>query len=307
MKVADMAGWVTLALLAAAMPSPAWAQASPGQATAPARAPRSASGAYEAKDWPLCAQRYGIQADRVPPVRDAAYGAACCLAMAGDVEGAFARLQKIPSDQLPSHFADDSDLVSLHGDPRWIALSARHRADTQAQTARLDTALLDELRQRVDRDQAVRDRIIQDPQDAAAHEELVAVDRDNTAWLKAYLAAHGWPSHAKVGRGGSQAFWLLAQHADADPQFQAQVLDLMGAAVARGEASGAHLAYLTDRVRLAQGKPQLYGTQFENSEGLWRPRTLEDPEHVDARRAALGMDSLAEYTATMEDVYAGRP
>ena len=70
-----------------------------------------AVGAYKAKDYPACARLYGQQADRTPPVRGAAYDAACCLALAGDKEAALARLAATPSDQLRSHIADDADLT----------------------------------------------------------------------------------------------------------------------------------------------------------------------------------------------------
>ncbi|MBD9470834.1 DUF6624 domain-containing protein [Pseudoxanthomonas sp. PXM01] len=265
---------------------------------------RSALGAYKAKDYPACARLYGQQADRTPPVRGAAYDTACCLALAGDSEGALSRLEATPSDLLRSHIADDADLVSLHDDPRWQVLLARYRGDMASLVSRRDDALLDELQHRIDKDQEARNRAMRDPENAAVAATLGEVDRDNTAWLKAYLAEHGWPGYDLVGRSGSQGFFLLAQHADQDPAFQEQVLVMLHDAVSRQQASGIHLAYLTDRVRLAQGKPQLYGTQFHTVDGKLQPQAIEDAEHVEARRAALGMESLAEYTANIEDMYA---
>jgi hypothetical protein len=54
----------------------------------------------------------------------------------------------------------------------------------------------------------------------------------------------------------------LAQYTDARPEFQRRCLDLVTDAVAAGEADPGHLAYLTDRVLCAEGRPQRYGTQF---------------------------------------------
>ncbi len=42
----------------------------------------------------------------------------------------------------------------------------------------------------------------------------------------------------------------------------AQCLLLMEQAVSKGEASAKDYAYLLDRVRMNQGRPQVYGTQF---------------------------------------------
>src|SRR5207244_6160203 len=89
-----------------------------------------------------------------------------------------------------------------------------------------------------------------------------AIDADNTAWLKDVVRRHGWPGCSLVGAEAANAAWLLVQHADRDPAFQRECLSLMEAAVAAGDASPADLAYLTDRVLRAEGKPQRYGTQF---------------------------------------------
>ncbi|MDR2212648.1 MAG: hypothetical protein LBE21_03350, partial [Pseudomonadales bacterium] len=126
-----------------------------------------------------------------------------------------------------------------------------------------DQALRDELVQRMETDQAVRRTVMEqgDSPDSDVLEKMVAIDRDNTAWLKRIIAEKGWPTISLVGDDGASAAWLLVQHADADPDFQAQVLSLMEASVAKQEASPGNFALLTDRVLSAQGKPQRYGTQ----------------------------------------------
>ena len=71
-----------------------------------------------------------------------------------------------------------------------------------------------------------------------------------------------------------------------------------------GEVSTKDIAYLTDRVLLAEGKPQRYGTQFlKDSAGKWVPKTLEDPDHVEERRRAVGLQSLADYARAMSETY----
>lgn len=98
------------------------------------------------------------------------------------------------------------------------------------------------------------------PDEVAA--EWQRVDAENTRWLCELLTMRGWPGRTLVGEEGAQAAWLLAQHADQDPTLQRAFLDALRGAVAQGEASPAHLAYLEDRVRVHAGQPQLYGTQF---------------------------------------------
>lgn len=122
-------------------------------------------------------------------------------------------------------------------------------------------------------------------------------DAENLPWIRRVIAEHGWPGRSDVGDDGAQAAWLLVQHADADPAFQRECLGLLTAAVSRGEAERPHLALLTDRVLVAEGQPQEYGTQLEARGGEWAPIEMRDPDGVDARRAGMSLPPLAEYVA----------
>lgn len=127
-------------------------------------------------------------------------------------------------------------------------------------------------------------------------DRLQAVDAENTTRMKTIVASHGWPGHSLVGADGAQAAWLLVQHADRDLPFQRACLELLSESVQAGDADAAHEAYLTDRVLVAEGKSQLYGTQFRlAADGSWEPRPLDSPEQVDVRRRRVGLESLDEY------------
>ena len=134
-------------------------------------------------------------------------------------------------------------------------------------------------------------------------EAVKAVDAENLPWLKQVIREHRWPGSSLAGTDGASAAWLLVQHADADPAFQRQCLDLMTTAAGQGEASRGHLAYLTDRVLLAEGAPQGYGTQATIRDGRYVPMNLRDPVGVDERRASVGLPPLAEYLDHMAQPY----
>ncbi|WP_182875005.1 hypothetical protein [Microbispora sp. H10670] len=56
-------------------------------------------------------------------------------------------------------------------------------------------------------------------------------------------------------------------------------------------------------MRVNSGRPQLYGTQFYgDSDGSY---PIEGVEHLDERRAAVGLDPFAEYKATMRGLDVG--
>ena len=153
----------------------------------------------------------------------------------------------------------------------------------------MDENLRAELRRRADVDQAARNALDPDAMEQA--------DAENLPWLKQVIADHGWPGRSAVGEDGAAAAWLLMQHADRDPAFQRECLGLLTAAADAAEATKARVAYLTDRVLLAEGHPQEYGTQITGRDRQWVPRNLRDPDHVDERRAEMSLGPLAGYLA----------
>ena len=157
------------------------------------------------------------------------------------------------------------------------------------------SALRSELLTMAEKDQAVRGRINAEGETPGLLEEESRIDVRNTARMKLIVDEFGWPTRSMVGKDGAWATWLLAMHADHDTEFQRRCLDLMKAALKRDEVSAVHVAYLTDRVRTREGKPQVYGTQYGVIDGVRRYFPIEDLEHVEERRAEVGLPPLGKY------------
>lgn len=162
----------------------------------------------------------------------------------------------------------------------------------------MNIKLRDELLRRVYIDQAQRKVPLETMRTEQWRQKLTEIDEDNTAWLKLTVEQFGWPAVSLVGDEASHAAWLLVQHADHDRPFQAKCLELMRVA-APGEVQPAGLAYLEDRLLAAEGKPLKYGTQFVRAadDSAWVPQAIDDPDHVDERRAAMGLSTLAKNIA----------
>ncbi len=232
-----------------------------------------------------------------------AYNAACTASLAGEKAEAFTWLERAMDAGFSntSHLVQDPDLAPLRADPAFARLVEKSTANDAKLNAAQDPALRDELLKMMEVDQAARMELIRGNfKDEAAKERLRAIDTKNTARLKEVIAQKGWPGKTLVGKRAANAAWLLVQHADLDPAFQKQCLPLLEKAVAAGEAEGQHLAYLTDRVLVAEKKPQRYGSQFHEVNGKLVPQPIEDEARVDERRAAVGLGTLAEYAAQME-------
>lgn len=165
--------------------------------------------------------------------------------------------------------------------------------ETATGTTEFNQALHDELLALLEADQAER------------MGEGALDDTERTERLKEIVAEHGWPTISLVGEDGEDAAWAIAQHSDQDPEFQARALDLIRDAVAQGEASPGNLAYLTDRVAVAAGEPQVYGTQVGCTEDGPAPaEPVNDVAAVEAARAEVGLEPLADYLAEMAEICA---
>jgi len=126
--------------------------------------------------------------------------------------------------------------------------------------------------------------------------EAQRIDVANTDRLREIVSQYGWPGRSLVGEKGAHHAWLIAQHADRQLDFQREALELLADAVGRGDAAQRDLAYLTDRVRMNEGREQVYGTQIaEVKDGNGVPWPVEDPSNLDARRAAVGLPPFEEY------------
>ena len=183
-----------------------------------------------------------------------------------------------------------------------VALLSLAPLSATAQVTGADSLFVHEVKYRAQLDQAVRHlpdarypAAPVDSMDANTASLWLTVDLLNAAWARGVVAERGWPKKSDVGARAAVEFFILVQHADLPTQ-QA-MLPLMEAAVAEGEADGSELAYLADRVRMREGRPQLYGTQYRMVDGEPVFHTIEDETDVDARRAAVGLGTLELYRA----------
>lgn len=135
------------------------------------------------------------------------------------------------------------------------------------------------------------------------HPRMESVHRRNAARLAEIVAAGGWPTERVVGVEGAAAAGLIAQHAIGEPDFQRACLVALQRASDRGEVPAWQPAMLEDRIRVFEGRPQRYGTQLEaDDEGRLHPHPIEEPEGVEERRRAVGLEPLADRLARAERV-----
>ncbi len=120
-------------------------------------------------------------------------------------------------------------------------------------------------------------------------------DSINVVKVTTLLDKYGWLGADSIGTKGNYTLFLVIQHGN--QAIQEKYLPMLQAAVKKGNAKGSELALLEDRVLLGQGKMQLYGSQIsmDNQTQQYYVSPLADPENVDKRRAAVGLEPLAAY------------
>lgn len=201
---------------------------------------------------------------------------------------------------------------SLVQAPTASAQSDQPAADASADTVDVEMpALRDELLAMEQADQAIRQKFIALVQESDGQPpmneflplktRMDSIDAANMERVRAIIDQHGFPTPSMVGADGVSAAFLIIQHAPLETQ--EDMLPLVEASYRKGHLSGQSYALLTDRVRVRNGEPQLYGTQFTMQNGTLNVEPIADSSEVDARRAELDLMPLDEYLDLVREQY----
>lgn len=114
--------------------------------------------------------------------------------------------------------------------------------------------------------------------------QISDTDEANQRELERLLNQCGWPGMLDKKRSAFSAF-LIIQHAPLD--YQLKYFEMVKSANGRGEIPNEKFAWLVDRILVKQGKPQLYGTEFEYGSNKVAP--IMDPKNLNARRKKMGL------------------
>ncbi len=166
-------------------------------------------------------------------------------------------------------------------------------------TAELEQMRIQDQRYRGEHDPVFQTGEWNDSLEQWVWQQQITIDAHNIARLDTLIEAHGWMGRRQIGDTGVTAVFLIVQHADID--HLKKYLPMMKASADSGNFPLKYPAYVEDRLRMYQGRPQLYGTQvkIDDATGDMVLYQVEDEAHVDERRAAVGLGPLAEYLKSM--------
>ncbi len=124
-------------------------------------------------------------------------------------------------------------------------------------------------------------------------EKIDQTDLENLAAVEKIIAEHGWVGGPRF-RKGSRAIFLVLQHSELS--IQEKYFPMLERAVERGTASKSELALMTDRVKVGNNKPQIYGSQLvKNVAGKYEVAPIENIKNVNFRRSEMGMEPMKSY------------
>ena len=146
-------------------------------------------------------------------------------------------------------------------------------------------------------DQAVRAELAADGSlFQGYHLRMAAVHDMNAARLREIIREHGWPTITLVGLEGANAAHRIAQHSINHPDFMRECRALIKKASERVQIPREHFAYIDDRIRVYEGMPQRFGTQWRSGINGIEPYPVDDWNSVNQRRRDLGLPTLEEMT-----------
>lgn len=128
-------------------------------------------------------------------------------------------------------------------------------------------------------------------------QSLLQVNEDNVGRFATIIdELQAWPGLRAVGADGTDAAWMLAQHADRANDLRRDWLPRVTAAVESGDADPRQLATLADRIAAVGGAQQEYGTiVLLAADGeIEYPLPVRDAGRVDERRAEIGLNPVAD-------------
>jgi hypothetical protein len=128
------------------------------------------------------------------------------------------------------------------------------------------------------------------------------VDEPNTKRLTESVRKSGMPTVGSVGADGFKAFMIVLQHSISD-DLRKKCAKPIKKAFERKDLSAQDYANFVDRLRVHQGKLQLYGQNFDIKDGKMVMSAVKHPQNLNKRRAKIGLPKIEEYAKILREMY----
>lgn len=129
--------------------------------------------------------------------------------------------------------------------------------------------------------------------------ELTKINAGNVNLVKNIISEIGFPTITLTSQKAYKVAVLVILHSG-DLQLLSESIKILEN-VDTNSIQRKDIAYMIDKSRIIQDRPQLYGTQYKiNKDGKFEFMEIENPQELEKRRAEYGMESFFEYKKTVE-------
>jgi hypothetical protein len=132
--------------------------------------------------------------------------------------------------------------------------------------------------------------------------KLPATDQRLTQELEHIVHEKAWPTISLVGIEASNGAMLILTHS-ANHAWQRSLLPTLEQLAEADKIDASSLALVVDKQLIADGKLQRYGSQFKFINGKMAMYAVEDPSHLDERRAKALLPPLDVYKQILGQIY----
>lgn len=114
--------------------------------------------------------------------------------------------------------------------------------------------------------------------------------RDSLSFMKIdkIMTTYGYPSKLIAGDASVVPFYILGF---APSWLKEKHLNVLKLAADKQEISWKSLAFFIDKLKVAKGEKQIYGTQYYFSKEVYMTYPVEDEAHLNERRASVGLEN----------------
>lgn len=129
--------------------------------------------------------------------------------------------------------------------------------------------------------------------------ELARINKKNVEIVKHIISKIGFPTIKSTSKNAYKAAVIVVLHSG-DIQLLTQSINALQNAD-ETLIDKRDIAYMIDKVRIAQNLPQLYGTQYKISKDFdIKYIDIDNPDELEKRRAEFGMERFDEYKKKVE-------
>ena len=133
--------------------------------------------------------------------------------------------------------------------------------------------------------------------------ETLKDDQLHVDFVKEHISKYGWEIIDKLTSDQVDALFLIITHASFDVGFQLESLKNLESLIQVEPKLSQKYALMSDKVLLAQGKHQRFGTQYDVVDNTIVLKPIKNPENLNKIRKQYKLPPIEFYKKILEEIH----